>query len=608
MKTEQLLSRLSLSVLFFVFLIACKDKKQSNVPNSETLAEHVAKYDKMQEGDIEYMLANIENNLQYELNLGNESQYRYVLHQLRVSGDSPEKSPKLYSNLRSLHKLENTAAPQQPEDWIGDIRGLTNNNDLSDINTLISLYNNSDTEYTATGLSSIGEDTSGTSSTMTFQFWTKENPLNHFGNQKFKAFYPNTKNMRNNAVATLPEGQKDEEIVGQVLIFPGFNKPVIMTSEDLAKATSNCVTAPNYGLHQNPNTLSCPDSSTTCVNKGDISSPIVSCYGRNDTQTGKCGNCNYGYPGPGHPDSLALHIAGSIKFPEKIKPVGGELLGGVKLFFEDKTQGGGCILLSKVQGKASLPSNFRIHKSDSTILNYCFNGNRFGSPTCFKNLVSANIDLTMFVSVGLTNGFATSVISSTPCSGSACGSWYAQIPEICIVQGCLKKGTMVTLADGTEKAVEEFLGGEKIKSSDMNRTVGATTSGTEWLPMYVVATENGKSVSMSGKHAVPTNKGMVLAKYLKIGMEVSTLDGPSKITSITKEKYDGSVHNFMIGELEDALDGMANMYANGILVGDLASQQIYTQKSDVSIKTLEDYKSVVSKEWHVDLENWFNEK
>lgn len=590
-----------------------------NPDAGSNLSEHVKQYHTMQAGDMDYISKNIKRNVPHELNLAHDAQYRYVLHNLREGGDSPEKSPALYEHLKwlrdsALKVNKGNMAPTVLRAFMATSPNEGSVGPLSDINLLTSLYSTDQVNYTTSGLSSIYNGCSST--TMQFNLRTVQTNTPFYVSPGYKAFGPATENWSQSTTASVPPAQKNENVVSTILIIPspsalGSGGAITMSSEDFINATDQCVTAPNYGTYQDPSVIPCPPPTATCINKGDVSQPIVSCYGRNSYQArATCGACNYGYPAPGHPDSLSLMVSGSITFPNPIATDAlGNPIGQLVMYLQQSN--GGCILKSQYSDSGPLPANFSVNGASPNVLNYCFIGGDFTSATCFKDLVNSTVDLNMevYVMLNVSSGsnYAQAKVSSNNC-GTVGQPWCANVPEICIFQGCLEKGTLITLADGSTKKVEDFKGGERVKSSGTDRTVGSTTSGNEWVPMYRIKTQNGKMVLISGKHAVPTTAGMKLVRNLMVGDVVKTDQGDSKISEIIKEMYSGTVHNFMVGDEKDVEKGLANMYANGILVGDLASQQYYTRAHRTKKFSVEELKSQVDKKWHEDLENHLNAK
>ncbi|MBL4709527.1 MAG: hypothetical protein JKY48_13920 [Flavobacteriales bacterium] len=613
----------SLCTIALITIIGCNNppqKKDDQNKAEPSLSEHVAQYHKMQAGDEDYIHKHTSLNAPYELNLADDKQYRYVLHNLKAGGKTPEKHPALFNDLKMQRESSKASPPQVAEVWTD-----AKTDGLSDINILQNLYSHDGITYNASGRSSIYDGVN--SSSMMFIFGTinaeKKYTAFHTSNTTSK-YGSQTENWTRQLNSSVPVAKRGEKVKATVIITTSANggphgNTYIQSSNNNSNATDICVTAPNHGIEQNASIASCPVSYTTgCVNKdtAKLKTPIVSCYGRNNSiARANCGNCNYGYPRPGHPDSLALLVSGSITFPNDLLDNGGKPVGNFRMYLlHDTTTGGGCILHSQYDTASTFPANFTIDLDNPKQLNYCFRGGDFTSRTCFKDLVSTKVELILDVNAIL-NDFTTSqaTVSRVYCDSAnradpTTTAWCANIPQICIVQGCLAKGTMITLADGSTKPVEDFVGGEMVQSSGKDRQVGATTTGKEFIPIYRIKTENGKKVIISSRHPIPTSDGMKLVRNLKVGDEVTTEEGPSQISSIIKEKYDQTVHNFTVGDDGDAAEGVANMYANGILVGDLASQAHYAHIDKKRGRTLDELKEEISAEWHKDLESDFNSK
>src|SRR5262249_24129663 len=74
------------------------------------------------------------------------------------------------------------------------------------------------------------------------------------------------------------------------------------------------------------------------------------------------------------------------------------------------------------------------------------------------------------------------------------------------------------------------------------------------------------------------DRGIVAAKHLRVGDEVKTIDGSSKLVRISRESYGGKVHNLRVGsptETRALGPDQTAMYANGFLVGDVQIQAKY---------------------------------
>jgi hypothetical protein len=145
-----------------------------------------------------------------------------------------------------------------------------------------------------------------------------------------------------------------------------------------------------------------------------------------------------------------------------------------------------------------------------------------------------------------------------------------------IIQGCLAPGSKITMEDGSERVIEKFDGGERVKTrGGKNFTVAATLWGRESNPLVRITTADGHSVMMSNEHPVPTGRGILRAKELAVGDIVYTSGGESQLTAVMLEPYNGTVYNLgLTGQLNDPTLTPENrtFYTDSILVGDSAMQ------------------------------------
>jgi intein/homing endonuclease len=110
-------------------------------------------------------------------------------------------------------------------------------------------------------------------------------------------------------------------------------------------------------------------------------------------------------------------------------------------------------------------------------------------------------------------------------------------------------------------------------------TVADTAKGFETVPMVRIEDEKGRSLLMTEMHPIQVvERGMVTAKHLKEGDMVMTQSGPSRLVHVTRQKYDGTVHNLKVGtgvETQSLGNDQTVVYANGFLVGDGQIQSKY---------------------------------
>lgn len=96
--------------------------------------------------------------------------------------------------------------------------------------------------------------------------------------------------------------------------------------------------------------------------------------------------------------------------------------------------------------------------------------------------------------------------------------------EVCL--GCIKEGTLVTMADGSGKRIEQIGIGERI-CVDAEGTPGEVTN--TWAgddqELFWIETIDGKQVAVTAGHYVATDEGYVRAKEMNMGMRVLVEDG-----------------------------------------------------------------------------------
>jgi len=152
-----------------------------------------------------------------------------------------------------------------------------------------------------------------------------------------------------------------------------------------------------------------------------------------------------------------------------------------------------------------------------------------------------------------------------------------------ITNSCLAAGTLIEMPSGRPMPIESIESGDQVHNpydrSDLALTVADTAKGYETVPMVRIGDDAGRSLLMTEMHPIHVaDRGMVMAKYLSVGDVVTTKDGPSRLTQVTREKFEGNVYNLKVGSSEEASmlgEDQTVMYANGFLVGDGQIQSKY---------------------------------
>lgn len=178
---------------------------------------------------------------------------------------------------------------------------------------------------------------------------------------------------------------------------------------------------------------------------------------------------------------------------------------------------------------------------------------------------------------------------------------------ITMVNSCLAAGTRIQMADGSQVPIEQIAAGDRVFNSfhggAQALTVTDTATGVETVPMVRLAAASGHTVLMTEMHPVQTpDRGIVLAKDLAQGDQVITASGASKLTSVTREQFDGKVYNVKLGtEAEQAAIGVDQtlVYADGFLVGDGQIQSKY-ESIAMAARRDGDVLERLPAQWHAD--------
>jgi hypothetical protein len=267
--------------------------------------------------------------------------------------------------------------------------------------------------------------------------------------------------------------------------------------------------------------------------------------------------------------TMMVPFAGSMKFKYNVNKVT-----GVK-FYLALAQGG-----LAVQGAAYL-SSFSVSATDPKTVTYSIiqtsqaptGGVNFGPSNWDSN---TKVYFTGQVLVELKNpggvplkGWATVMSTDTPDTDPTDG--VAQIKPIMFVWHCVVAGTLITLGDGTTKAIEQIDSGDQVLSGGgVVRPVLATLAQPHWGPVTTLTTAAGASLTCSGTHPIISQSGPVQASSLTVGSVVELATGTDTIASITPAQQNGDIlYNLW---LDPTLPGPTTMIANLFYTGDYQMQ------------------------------------
>ncbi|PAJ76231.1 hypothetical protein CJF42_00620 [Pseudoalteromonas sp. NBT06-2] len=247
---------------------------------------------------------------------------------------------------------------------------------------------------------------------------------------------------------------------------------------------------------------------------------------------------------------------------------------------------------------------------------------RFGNAKLFSNIAEANWYITFavkgypyFIKRGRGATARAFQISITSEEAARFGNYYSTIlPKIKLGYSCLAKGTMITMADGSQMAIETIGIGDQVKGAlAMNPSINEAMEvadvsvGIEAIEMYRLHLADGNSILMTETHPISTsNKGIVWAKELEAGDRVLNLSKSVLITKISKESYKDKIYNLKLKPLEGSKissEADLGMFANDLLVGDLSTQDKFNYKDQKNMLSKDQILKQLPNKWKTDYLN-----
>lgn len=333
------------------------------------------------------------------------------------------------------------------------------------------------------------------------------------------------------------------------------------------------------------------------VKTTDLNKPIVLCLNRSSPEPGAKDVCDYGpmTPGLSNDDThINMEIRGTTVFYDKIvvdennKPTNPNVPGGnlnieAGLTLIGKDTGGACDERSIDSG--TFWNKVTVDKTGKK-LSWNFSKDTgyadFGS-LCWANNTNyiLSLQVTVYTSAnGSPNDALAYAIpfnfTNSPDVSNTGGVHY--YPPIAIQYGCILEGTMIDMADGSQRKVEELRAGDKVLSkSGKILKIKSRTTGTDhnFVNIYF---HGADALSLTPTHPVLTQRGIIRSEEVRVGDSIYTRHGQTTVEKIRKTKsfYAKNVYNFVL-EAEHGNEKISRsdalLYAGGILVGDNTLQE-----------------------------------
>lgn len=562
--------------------------------------------------DIKALDAEVSPGIPHRLDLANPLHYRYITETFKRAGKTPENSPQLF---RSLEKGRDIGVAELKKNAARPNRALAVNATATDgiqnLNFIATFSQDNGASankakttlaaaqpgYQATGISSVVGGTTSTSIVM--ELYEVETGK-VYATQSSSQFSQGT-DFRVQVSGLLPaaDGNPTTQAKGLFYYYPANAGPIeppvvfVQTFQDTLNPTSACLNQPNYCVRNNGNCTGTYE--TTCTNTKANTTPIKLCWYRGSQQ-----ECDY-WNADAHPTNFVFPLSGSATFANTVVSPPA----GVTSIYIQNPAGGGCNVYFQ-QGTV-LEQLYWTAKDQTISWNYPASAfPNTGNCINYYDGTAANLWVTAYVSLNGSPGqqppFGTLNFTSDRTYLGTPG--VNIIPPLYIMQGCLAEGTEITLADGSKRPVEAFTGkgGESVKSADgKTNDVYGTTLGTEPHPMIRIKTDGGQNVLVTRTHPMILANGLpVQARYLRVGDELSSIDGKAMVTELNLEQYSGKVHNLLTQPYPTA----GTYYAGGLLTGDANMQQSLASVGErMPLRSRAEIRATLPKEWLQDFDN-----
>lgn len=143
--------------------------------------------------------------------------------------------------------------------------------------------------------------------------------------------------------------------------------------------------------------------------------------------------------------------------------------------------------------------------------------------------------------------------------------------------GCFREGTLIRMADGRQRKVEELRPGDEVLRplSNLPARITEVVAGPESTPLFLIKHTKGEII-VTATHPLLTRNGIKQAQHLRLGDMLQQADGSrTRITAISRQatsRFD-RVWNFAVEPLEDLDYRGLVVEADGLVSGDLTMQR-----------------------------------
>ena len=537
-------------------------------------------YSKQYLKDAAYVFEQMQKSPDGQLDLSDDRQYRYLLETLHASNTDCSDNPQMMRDmklLRANHQRFGGAAPALPKNDDNPDGIIEAYNETTAIYPL----NEEGTRWGATALSSVPGGTDYSCVVLQIHLIGPgiNEPVGEGASQDLNCgvnFQLNTETneLTKEQVDGLESG--DYRLVPRLTyVYREINGKAKAGTGELPPVTSNV-----------PKLMKVEQPTQSAANAGK---PYIKVCISRSQQT----DCDYSYTNS--QKELILPLKGQITYNRMIAdPTETGSKGFASIRAVNTTTGGACVEPHDIGSEFYTNPNTSWNAGGGTILEWDIPQAQIGKIVgCANN--GATMDFVQVMTLNLVSASGIQYPVSTSITSEVselAGPSVFKMPYLSTFSGCLAESTKIALADGkgTLEISDEALFSPVNPvvaqgSPDGKLWVQGNSIGMELRMSYEVKDDKGNTVIMTGEHPIfATNPGAVagwiFAKDLVVGAELSTLDGPSKATTVNQINYENRVYNLFVSN-EDGSEvprDQMNFYANNILVGDGTMQTQMVQE------------------------------
>lgn len=179
---------------------------------------------------------------------------------------------------------------------------------------------------------------------------------------------------------------------------------------------------------------------------------------------------------------------------------------------------------------------------------------------------------------------------------------------------CLARDTLVSMADGSRKPIQDIVKGDRVVSDlDVGPAeVLGTQAGYHFGSVHRFRTSSGRDITCTEEHVLVSETGMKTAREIKRGDRLYVLtddkNQPLQLDVVTKtwsiSGYDQEMYNLIVQSPENPQKVAGFFFANDFLTGDTSASRVLEHSRRFDVRHL---KSILPSSFHTDVDSYLED-